>query len=66
MTSISRKCQLVLDMITWFLDDKQYESPTEYNVDMVMVTLASRQLQSSDGKISQGSSKKESAEPVQK
>jgi hypothetical protein len=64
MTSISRKCQLVLDTITWFLDDKQYESPTEYNVDMV--TLASMQLQSSDGKISQGSSKKESAEPVQK
>ena len=64
MTSISRKCQLVLDTITWFLDDKQYESPTEYNVDMV--TLASRQLQSSGGRISQGSSKKQSAEPVQK
>jgi hypothetical protein len=64
MTSISRKCQLVLDTITWFLDDKQYESPTEYNVDMV--TLASRQLQSSGGRISQGSSKKQPADPVQK
>jgi hypothetical protein len=64
MTSISRICQLVLDTNTWYLDDKQYESPTEYNVDMV--TLASRQLQSSGGRISQGSSKKQSAEPVQK
>jgi hypothetical protein len=47
----------------WFLETKQYESPTEYNV--YMVTLASRQLQSS-GRTSQGSSKKQSAEPIQK
>jgi hypothetical protein len=59
-------------MPVWFLEPKQNESPTEYNV--YMLTLASRQLQSPAATAGQGSSSKSLSisgtkgytEPVQK